>query len=356
MITALTGCKVFGFPGAPQIKAPNQNPGYLDQRFALQWVRDNIARFGGDPEKVTIFGESAGGYSVRELVAQPPNPMTFRAAIMESEAALNQGRDWFKLVRALGCQNTSNFLKCVRSKPAQQIKNTIEQNMFAFFPAEDGATHSEDVRTQFNSGRAAKVPFMIGTNTDEGRPFLYILGLGPNNSTNEILERIFPGDTGLQQQLVNLLGGTVTYETLADALTQIKFLCPASELATLGQSKGSSVWRYLFSASFPNLQILPDLGAWHSSEIPSVYGTYDKQNALGKATQQQIQLSAFMQKTWANFAKSPTLGPREGWPKLGAGSVFNLGANGSPGGKTVAAAMTDRQCVLLKPIVDAMGL
>lgn len=76
---------MFGFSNSPEVPFGSQNSGFLDQRFALQWVQENIAQFGGDPSKVTLFGESAGGESIKQLLANPPSPLPFAGAILQSE-------------------------------------------------------------------------------------------------------------------------------------------------------------------------------------------------------------------------------------------------------------------------------
>lgn len=83
VVTANYRTNIFGFSNSPEVPFGSQNAGFLDQRLALRWVRENIARFGGDPSRVTVFGESAGGESVKQLLANPPSPLPFSAAIMQ---------------------------------------------------------------------------------------------------------------------------------------------------------------------------------------------------------------------------------------------------------------------------------
>ncbi|KAG5914994.1 hypothetical protein E4U42_000189, partial [Claviceps africana] len=148
---------IFGFPGAPQLDPEQRNLGFLDQRLALDWVQRNIASFGGDPRRVTIFGESAGAGSVDCLVTAPPTgPSTasdpapappFAAAIMQSgqsSAGISNPRftsrnSWQKLARAMGCAQTGpDGLACMRAVPATQLRDSAEQQALAFFPVHDG--------------------------------------------------------------------------------------------------------------------------------------------------------------------------------------------------------------------------
>lgn len=350
---------VFGFPGAPQLKAPFQNPGYLDQRFALDWVQKNIKAFGGDPAKVTIFGESAGGYSVKQLIANPPSPLSFRGAIMESEAALNSGNgtaSWEELVFGIGCGSATDQLACVRSKPATQIQSYNQQAGLSYFPMSDGATQTTDVRPNINAGTAAKVPFMIGSNRDEIRVFSWLLGLDPeeNASVATLLAYLFPTNPALQKTLSGLIGGRTAYEESATILTAFAFQCPAAMLATFAQGKGYKVHRYLYDAAFPNEALFPDPGVWHSVEIPSVFGTYPEKNAIGSATPRQRKVSSYMNTAWGNFAKK--LQPGLGWPELGAGKVQNLGGGKSTGGYTIDASSIDQMCAVFNPIIAGEGL
>ena len=78
---------VFGFPASPELALTNRNLGFYDQRLALSWVQTNIAQFGGNPKKVTLFGESAGALSVDALITTSPKNPPFRAAILQSGQA-----------------------------------------------------------------------------------------------------------------------------------------------------------------------------------------------------------------------------------------------------------------------------
>ncbi|CAF0916223.1 unnamed protein product [Rotaria sordida] len=100
------------------------------------------------------------------------------------------------------------------------------------------------------------------------------------------------------------------------------FGCPISAVANdAARSTGQPIWRYVYNAYFPNQQPIPGLRAYHSSEIFEIFGTYSQHGA----TQQQIQLSNFMQTAWANFAKNPSGGP--GWNTISSGTLGELGAN-----------------------------
>ena len=140
------------------------------------------------------------------------------------------------------------------------------------------------------------------------------------------------------------------YETISDIFTNIGFLCPASTLANLTVSKGYDVYRYYYNASFPNTTPLPDLGVWHSSEIPEVFGTYP---TIG-VTFQQIELSKYMQAAWARFAKKGS----PGWPKYKATgkTLADLGGNGDNGEYNIKPGMVDGNCGVYAPVIAVLGI
>jgi carboxylesterase 2 len=170
---------VFGFSNSPEIPFGQQNSGLLDQRFALQWARSNIKAFGGDPDKITIFGESAGGESVKQLLANPPSPLPFRGAIMESQQAglVGDGKlNYENVLTHFGCTT----LECIRAVPGTDIQAYVNSAglMSGFPPVEGDGTYTSNALPSILSGKFANVPVMAGTNLDEFRVFLEVLGLG----------------------------------------------------------------------------------------------------------------------------------------------------------------------------------
>lgn len=130
----------------------------------------------------------------------------------------------------------------------------------------------------------------------------------------------------------------------------------ANPLLAIVAAGRQPVWRYQYDGVFPDISYFPDAGAFQTSEIPSVWGTYPLADVYGKVTANQIALSKYMQGAWANFAKNPTGGP--GWPKLGSNGGVELGELGgdNPSGeKTVALTVADYACPVLDPIILASG-
>jgi carboxylesterase 2 len=166
---------MFGFSNSPEIPFGKQNSGFLDQRMALQWVQDNIKQFGGDPDSVTIFGESAGGYSVKQLLANPPDPLPFRAAIMESqEVALVGGLSSYQAVASeFGCLANLSPLTCLRKVPGTDIQKYLDSSGLMFAPVDgDGTSSGKNTEVEILSGKFAAVPVMAGTNKNEWTVFV----------------------------------------------------------------------------------------------------------------------------------------------------------------------------------------
>ena len=321
---------MFGFASSPEIPLAQRNLGFLDQRFGLKWVQDNIAAFGGSPDKITVFGESAGAISTDALVTsygtdtKPP----FRAAILQSgQVSYGLIHDlytktdstpaWNNMSKLLGCPGKySSDLACIRAASAQDIKKTIETNVLTFYPTADNVTLVSDGAARRMAGNVAEVPILMGTNAEEGRVFV----VGQSNTT-EFIETSF--GAAATPKLVKAIedayaigtGNLETpYDQIAQIYTELLFQCPQGLYVNESAKFGVPVWRYYFNSTFSNTQGFPGLGAYHSSEIPIVFSTYPSENV----TTQEFALSTAMRGAWVRFAKNPIGGP--GWNAVKTGT------------------------------------
>lgn len=353
-----------------------QNLGYLDQRAALDWVQKNIDKFGGDPEKVTIFGESAGGLSVDTLLTSyTTDKAPFRGAILESGQA-SYGRllggvnnqVFSQLAGLLNCDGTSN-LTCVRAAPATTIKQLISDNSLIFSPIVDNVTNVAQPALARAAGTFAKVPVLGGTNFQEGR----IFQVGQSDLT-AFLQTTFGTVSPQQIPLIEAAYGPVgttagintDYDIISAIYTDLNFQCPQALQANETAMQNVPTWRYLYNASFPNQEVFPGAGVYHSTEIVQVFQTYaggpinpntpgpeDLQPTQIPPTAQQVALSEYMNSVWAAFAKNPLGGP--GWTPLGKfdESLGVLGVNGSSGVTVINPNVVSSRCSLFYPAYKA---
>jgi para-nitrobenzyl esterase len=319
---------VFGFFGHPDLWADggsSGNQGLLDQQLAFEWVQDNIAKFGGDPGNVTIFGESAGSFDVCMHVAAPTNAGLFHRAISESGGCTTVLRTktdaeskGVAFATDLGCTGPDT-LKCLRGKAAADIMATPDVASSADFgPEVDTLFMPDQPRTLYDNGKVTKVPYLLGSNTDEGT--LFLPAIKPMNQTDYLnaLKQIFvdanaAAGVAAQYPLKNFTNAMPNAATaaLARVIGDSRLVCPTFDSATRMAHTGAPVYMYNFDIPVP-AAIAPDLGATHGSELTSVFGTSPTfaADAAAKA------VSDLMQRYWTNFARTgnPNGGSDLNWP------------------------------------------
>jgi para-nitrobenzyl esterase len=302
------------------------NVGQLDQIAALQWVRDNIQLFGGDPNNVTIFGESAGGTAVITLLAMPDAKGLFHRAISQSAFSFNlsdqkEGSDEFSSMLNIN----SGDIHSLQKVPIDAIKKTHTLFMTEnkkkrkdnpFCPVVDGKTLPEKPLNALQNGIAKDIPLLIGTNRDEMKYLEEKLAEGKYISkitSEELYKRInyYLNDEQFAKNLIDIYiderEGILPNEPM-DILGAFQtdfyfriFSIRAAEAKSRDQKK---TYMYLFT--WPSPWMEGKLGACHALEIPFVLGTLDQPGMeifCGNGKEVET-LSERMMDTWIAFAHS----------------------------------------------------
>ncbi|KAK2761279.1 hypothetical protein FQN54_001801 [Arachnomyces sp. PD_36] len=317
---------IMGFPNAAGVY--DQNLGILDQRLSLEWVRDNIHYFGGDPSRIMLWGQSAGAASVDyHNYAYWENPIA-HAVFAESGSAIS-GRgvnaDWdhtnFTFVaKNVGCDypnDAAKELQCMQKVDYNSIINFMGQYQdnsstnanqahLSFATVPDERVIFSNYTTRYTSGMVSKVPVIYSSVANEAGT------LSP-----------FPVDDpakGINQ-------------TAANEMTLGFAICPGWQSSVLRHSIGLPTYRYQYAGNWTNQDPLPWMGAYHSSDLVMLFGTYN--DGVKPSTQPlEARTSEAMQDLVLAFMKDPYNGPPAmGWPQFdptgpNGGTMLMFGADG----------------------------
>ncbi|KAG8745813.1 hypothetical protein FRC11_012956 [Ceratobasidium sp. 423] len=297
---------IFGNPNSPYLasKEGSLNVGLMDQRFAIEWLQKNVVAFGGDPERMIVFGQSAGSISAGYMpFAYPDNPIVTgvgelsasllipNPAIIMPEIAQGNFTD---LASAVGCApgNTTDkqIFECMQQVPWETLTNYIvghpEKN-YLFRIVADGITAftGTDIPARITAGKVSKIPLFSGQVDNEG---------------DSLVPFSFDG--------IN--------QTAADGFTYSILVCPSSREAQLRVDAGLPTWRYRYSGVYPNLSPYPFIRTYHTSDVPMWFGAVNTVEGLkDQTTAEQKKQSAYMQGALVAFTKDPKQGLIQyGWP------------------------------------------
>ena len=322
---------VLGFFNVPGTKQKG-NFGLLDQIEALKWVKQHIGSFGGDPSRVTIFGESAGGGSVSLLMLSPLAKGLFARVIAQSGSALNpwaahkersttQAKEYLSLA---GCNGLKTATDCLRKKPWKDMLRwqRASSNLTSLYaPSADGnvLTGLPIQQMKENKLPVTQVDLMIGFNTDEGSVFVPKVRQWTKGLYDTLLGQTvrlhFKDETALVTKLVSFQYRSFTKPPSSDFkrgyekfLDDHFFKQGIIDLAVEWSRKIKNTYLYNF-AYMPKFMRIPEWGVAHGLELEYIFGLplageSAKRWFLKNATEEDRKMSRKMMKLWTDFAKT----------------------------------------------------
>ena len=344
---------VFGFLAHPALSTESPhgasgNYGLLDMVAALEWVRDNIATFGGDPGRVTIFGESAGGGAVMSVMLVPQAEGLFHGAIAQSnwingwdrplseaargwEAAEEQG---LRVATALGIAgNTDEALAAMRAASAADVLAASNADAGSPFmrtgnvwaPNVDGWVIPDDPLAMYRAGRQHAVPLITGLNGNEGSLMTRNMDIPDAAAFESYVRSVYPELADEMLAHYDASSPETAQAAIDKVIHDLYFAGPVRAHAESQAAAGAPTWLYHFT-HVPPTPWGADLGSHHAAELVYVFGTLTRREEggerplgltpVGDYTDSDMTLSATMRAYWVQFAATgnPNRGGLPPWP------------------------------------------
>jgi len=311
------------------------NYGLKDQVAALQWVKDNIERFGGDSHRVTVFGESAGAMSICALLAAPTAQGLFHRAILQSaggcygltglrnpspfgdRSAIDLGA---AIVSATSCKNETDKLTCLRTLTADEIvtaDNTQQSLLFGLAetaPNKDGVFITSDAYDLYANGVGPNIEIIAGANADEMALFFASLPLNKLGFETYV-RQTFPQQANALFQMYPVPTDAEAWGQYVALWSDIAFICPALAFTKIVANQGISSYAYHFTHKSVAPNLAP-LGAFHSLELAYIFHNHAAFGIL--PTSDDLKVGNDLIQAWSSFAITGVPMTPTAWPVYSA--------------------------------------
>jgi len=362
---------IFGFFAHPALSAESihhgsGNYGLMDQVLALRWVHENIANFGGDPDNVTVFGESAGAIDTGLLMTSVLSKGLFQRAIAESGTSFSHPLPSLAVAEKAGEAFAANLKLATGEEGLKQLRQLTAQQLLAlkssqspyshFGQSIDGWVIARQPASVFAAGEEAAIPLLFGTTSRELGAAVYRTPTAPDALRKAIADffgRLAPqalaayGLAEGAQASDDPLYGSQADQWAADLILR----CPATAQGGWHSAAHYPTYEYEFAHAIPGQEAQ---GAVHGAELPYVFGYFPRWgNISGKFADIDIQLSDLVESYWTNFAKTgnPNSAGLPEWPQFGVERKF---IRFQQDGKVVPmASLREGQCGLYRASLAA---